>query len=149
MALLIPESPCDVCECCVQYITYDYNDSSAYGNINCNSTTDCDGGSCDDPPCCCGASISGTIFSEEYDQKCFDLLTPRAIILGGSLIDNIGSVGGVYFTQIFCELAFLAGDTEVEPIKNGRRLSLPFSAYNDTSCGPYGLAGVSVKWYFN
>jgi hypothetical protein len=149
MALLIPESPCEACECCVQYITYSYYDSSEYGDANCNTTTDCTGENCDDPPCCCGASISGTIFSEEYDQKCFDLLTPRAIILGGSLIDNIGSVGEVNFTEVFCDLGFLAEDTEVIPIKVGKRLSLPFSASNTTACGPYGLNSVSVKWYFN
>lgn len=70
----------------------DYN-SSEYGNINCNAVP-CGGGNCDSPPCCCGASISGNILSEEYDEKCFELLSPKALILAGSLIDNSGSVGG-------------------------------------------------------
>ena len=148
MALLIPESPCEACECCVQLMYYSYYDDPAYGDVNC-TPVECGGGDCDPPPCCCGASITSTIFSEEYDQKCFDLLTPRAIILAGSLINNSGSVGGVAFYHEDCELGYLEDDTEVEPTRVGNRLSLPFSVANDSTCGEYGLHAVSVKWYFN
>jgi len=147
MALLLPE-PCEACECCVQYMYYSYYDDSAYGNVNCTAVP-CGGGDCDPPPCCCGASISGTILSEEYDQKCFDLLTPRALIYANSYIDNIGSVGGVQFSHTECQLGYLPVNTEVIPDIVGRKLSLPFTVSNDSTCGPYGLYGVSVKWYFN
>ena len=147
MATLLSDT-CEPCECCVQYMYYSYYDDSAYGNINCKPVQ-CGGGECDTPPCCCGASITSTIFSEEYDQKCFVLLTPRAIILGGSLIDNSGSVGGVAFSHTDCELGFLAESTEVVPTRAGNRLSLPFSVANDSTCGPYGLNSVYIKWYFN
>ena len=148
MALLLPETACEACECCVQLMYYSYYDDPAYGDINC-TPVECGGGDCDTPPCCCGASITSTIFSEEYDQKCFDLLTPRATILSGSLIDNSGSVGGVAFSHTDCQLGFLATSTEVVPTRVWNRLSLPFSVANDSTCGPYGLHAVSVKWYFN
>lgn len=140
--------PCEDCECCVQYMTYSYYDDPAYGDINC-TPVQCGGGECDPPPCCCGLSITSNIFSETYDQKCFDLLTPRATILSGSLIDNSGSVGGVAFSHTDCQLGFLANSTEVTPTIAGLRLSLPFSVANDSTCGPYGLNAVYVKWYFN
>lgn len=147
MSLLLPNA-CEPCECCVQYILYTYYTDSAYGDINC-TPVQCGGGECNPPPCCCGASISGNILSDEYDQKCFDLLTPRAIILGNSYIDNIGSVGGVEFSHTECQLGYLANDTEVTPTKSGNRLSLPFTVANDSTCGPYGLNYVRIKWYFN
>ena len=127
---------------------YSYYNDSAYGDANCTAVQ-CGGGDCDRPPCCCGASITSTIFSEEYDQKCFDLLTPRAIILAGSLIDNIGSVGGIAFSHTECELGYLPESTEVVPSRSGLRLSLPFTVANDSTCGPYGLNSVYIKWYFN
>lgn len=148
MALLIPQNPCEACECCVQYMYYSFFENPAYGDVNCTAVQ-CGGGDCDDPPCCCGASITSTILSEEYDQKCFDLLTPRAIILAGSVIDNSGSVGGVAFSHTECQLGFLDTPTEAVPTRVGNRLSLPFSVANDSTCGPYGLYFVSVKWYFN
>jgi len=149
MALLLPETACEACECCVQYMNYTFFNDPAYGNLDCNAV-DCSGGECFSPPCCCGASITSTILSEEYDEKCFNLLTPRAKILGGSLIDNIGSVGGVDFYHQQCgSLGELQNDTEVEPTRVGNKLSLPFSVSNDASCGPYGLYDVNVKWYFN
>ena len=129
-------------------MTYSYYDDPAYGDINC-TPVQCGGGECDPPPCCCGLSITSNIFSETYDQKCFDLLTPRATILSGSLIDNSGSVGGVAFSHTDCQLGFLANSTEVTPTIAGLRLSLPFSVANDSTCGPYGLNAVYVKWYFN
>ena len=67
-------------------MSYSYFDDSAYGNPSCPEDE------------CCDASISGTLLSEEYDQKCFDLLTPRALIYAGSLIDDNGSVAGITFT---------------------------------------------------
>ena len=127
---------------------YSYSNSSAYGDINC-TPVQCGGGDCNPPPCCCGASITGTILSEEYDQKCFDLLKPKALIYAGSAIDNIGSVGGIVFSHIECQLGILNVDTIVTPTKVGNRLSLPFTVANDSTCGPYGLNAVSVKWYFN
>lgn len=148
MSILIPQDPCDACECCIQYMNYSYYDSPEYGNTQC-TPVECGGGICDPAPCCCGASISGNILSEEYDQKCFGLLTPRALIIGGSLIDNIGSVGGAAFSHTDCELGFLPIDTEVVPTRVGKKLSLPFTVTNDSTCGPYGLNSVSVKWYFN
>jgi hypothetical protein len=147
MSLLLPNA-CEPCECCVQYMFYSYYNDSAYGDANC-TPVQCGGGECDPPPCCCGLSITSTIFSEEYDQKCFDLLTPRAIILGGSLIDNSGSVGGVAFSHTDCELGYLPESTEVVPSRSGLRLSLPFTVANDSTCGPYGLNSVYIKWYFN
>lgn len=126
---------------------YSYYNDSAYGNIYCNAVQ-CGGGNCDSPPCCCGASISGNILSEEYDEKCFELLSPKALILAGSLIDNSGSVGGVSFYHVECTLGVLLQDTIVTPTRYGNKLSLPFSVTNDSTCGPYGLNSVSVKWYF-
>jgi hypothetical protein len=127
---------------------YSYYNDPAYGDINC-TPVQCGGGNCSRDPCCCGASITSNIFSNEYDQKCFDLLTPKAIILGNSYIDNIGSVGGVQFSHTECQLGYLANNTEVTPTKAGNRLSLPFTVANDSTCGPYGLNFVGVKWYFN
>jgi len=116
-----------------------YN-NSAYGDPNCGANQ------------CCEASISGTILSDPYDQKCFDLLTPRALIYAGSLIDDFGSVGGIVFTPKPEDIliSILEEDTEVIPNKVGQRLSLSFSAQNNPEyCGPYGLVYVLVKWYFN
>jgi hypothetical protein len=127
---------------------YSYYIDSRYGDVNCKAVQ-CGGGECFDPPCCCGLSISGTVTSEDYDQKCFDMLTPRAIILGGSYINNSGSVGGVGFSHTECQLGFLGSDTEVTPTRVGNKLSLPFSVSNDSTCGEYGLHAVYVKWYFN
>jgi hypothetical protein len=113
-------------------------DDRAYGDPDCGADE------------CCGASISGTILSDSYDQKCFSLLTPRALIYAGSTIDDFGSVGGVVFTPRPEDISILEEDTEVIPDKVGQRLSLSFSAQNNPEfCGPYGLVYVSVKWYFN
>jgi len=146
MSLLLPNA-CEPCECCVQYMFYSYYNDSAYGDANC-TPVQCGGGECNPPPCCCGASITSTIFSDEYDQKCFDLLEPRAVVLRNSYIDNIGSVGGVAFAHTDCTLGYLATDTEVIPSRSGLRLSLPFTVANDSTCGPYGLNSVRIKWYF-
>jgi len=147
MSLLLPNA-CEPCECCVQYMYYSYYNDPAYGDINC-TPVQCGGGDCPRDPCCCGASITSNIFSNEYDQKCFDLLSPKATILAGSLIDNIGSVGGVQFEHTECTLGRLLSNTEATPTIVGNRLSLPFSVTNDSTCGPYGLNFVGVKWYFN
>jgi hypothetical protein len=132
---------------------YSYYNDSAYGDANCTPVR-CGSEDCENPPCCCGASITSNIFSQEYDQKCFDLLTPRAMIHAGSRIDSVGSVGGVTFSQQDCQFGYLNADTEVVPTRNGLRLSLPFSVANDrpsgdATCGPYGLNSVTVTWYFN
>jgi hypothetical protein len=129
-------------------MNYSYVGNPAYGDVNCTAV-ECGGGECFYPPCCCGASITGTILSEEYDQKCFDLLKPEALIYAGSTIDNIGSVGGIVFPHIECQLGILDVNTIVTPTKVGNRLSLPFSVANDSTCGPYGLNNVNIKWYFN
>lgn len=137
MSLLIP-SPCSACECCVQFMFYSYANNPAYGNPTCEG--------------CCGASISGNLYSETYSQSCFDLLKPKAIIRGGSRIDNIGEVANIVFTPVPVGdgvLSFLLKDTEVTPTRVGNKLSLPFFARNDSTCGPYGLLGVSIKWFFN
>jgi hypothetical protein len=145
MTLLLSNT-CNICECCVQYINYSYS-NPAYGNGNCGEV-ECGGGECFDPPCCCGAQISGTIFSEPYDQECFNILTPAALIYAGSVIDNKGSVGGVAFKHTECFLGYLEKDTLVTPNIDGRRLSLPFFVANDSTCGPYGLSNVNIKWFF-
>ena len=138
MPYLVPQG-CNECECCVQFMSYSYRDNSAYGDATCPVNQ------------CCGASISGNIYSEEYDQACFDLLTPRATIYAGSVIDNIGSVAGLTFVQESNLLSYLKETTDVVPsVDTGaRRLYLPFNVSNVDPCGPYGLLIVNVKWWFN
>ena len=138
MSYLVPEG-CDACECCVQYMIYSYFNSDEYGNSTCPIGE------------CCGASISGNIYSKEYDQACFDLLTPRATVYAGSVIDNIGSVANLPFIQEENLLSYLKENTDVVPSVEAqtRRLYLPYNAANVDPCGPYGLYSISVKWWFN
>jgi len=120
-------------------MSYSYRNDSAYGDPTCPINQ------------CCGFSVSGNIYSEEYDQACFDLLTPRATVYAGSVIDNIGSVAGLTFVQRSDLLSYLEQTTDVVPSIDigARRLYLPFIATNVDPCGPYGLLFISVKWWFN
>jgi hypothetical protein len=120
---------------------YSYSNNPAYGNPSCEG--------------CCGATISGNLYSEPYSQSCFDLLKPKAKIIAGSGIDNLGSVGGVEFLYIPIEgeaggVSILQNDTIVTPSIDvqSRRIYVPFFAANDESCGPYGLIIVTIKWFF-
>lgn len=130
-----------------QYKTYSYNDSEPKGQYYDKCPQICD---CSTPNCatgsCCGQSISGFIYSDPY----FGDLTKKKIkatILAGSTIDDAGSVAEISFLTAGCgSKATLTTDQVVMPIIDGNRLKLKFVAINGGTCGPFGLANVSIHW---
>ena len=95
--------------------------------------------------------MSGYIYSDDFADEFINSWSPHAIIYAGSAIDNNGSVAGITFPIVSCEsreIARLIQDEIVAVEIEGKKLKLPFTAQNTAIGGPYGLAGVSIKWYF-
>jgi hypothetical protein len=133
-----------------QFKTYSYLDSTVYGRPDCGAVgCNPDGGPQTDPGYCCGAAASGIIYSDDFPEEAFLNYQPQATIVAGSMCDNVGTVGGIEFGDRPCPyVATLDKDTTVAPYRAGNKLALPWYAANDESCGPYGLYGVGVKWFF-
>jgi hypothetical protein len=156
-SVTIPCSCCEI-ECCEEVAFYSYGDSEPPGKTysECpNVSGDCSGAGAS----CCGESVEGFIKSGNFRNGCKDNLakSPKAIIYAGAMIDNIGGIGGAGFEQTGeCPSLFsvLNSDEIVESVgvvDNGDgtfHLRLPFSASNDASCGPVGIMGATVKWFF-
>lgn len=140
---------------CPQYKSYSYYDSVPPGSTDCYAIGDCISPCPEGQECCCGASISGFIYSDDFDSSLISSgASPKALIYSGSVIDNIGSVGGVDFPSVpvggTCYvLGILDQNTIVDAEIDGTKLKIPFTAQNDESCGPYGLYSVSVAWFFS
>jgi len=67
-------------------------------------------------------------------------------------------VGGITFTYPGCSggpegagLSTLEEDTivDAEYDETEKKMKIPYTASNDDSGGPYGLAGVNIMWYFS
>ena len=141
--------PCGIESAYDQYKHYSYADSIPRGKYfdecpnRCTAIPNCSEGSC------CGESIRGFIYSDPFEVPLFKNHV-FATILGGSTIDDIGSVGGITFTPGQFPLeSSLENDTKVIPEIFGNQLRLPFIAINGGACGPYGLSSVGIHWSIN
>jgi hypothetical protein len=100
---------------------------------------------------CCGGTIDGFIRSNEFSPCC---KVPVATVFAGSRIDDYGEIAGVKTAET-CGILNVITTTftttpEIVTADSGAiYLKIPVKVTNSPPlCGPYGLAGVTVRWGF-
>ena len=105
----------------------------------------------DSNPSCQFFTTSGYITSSRSFSKPFWYNRSPVCILNQVGVDDMGTIGGVQFTQVGCNIARRTAFAECEYIDVGndcRRIRVPYSIQNGIQGGPYGINQASVGFYW-
>jgi hypothetical protein len=151
--MFLPTSKC--CAECEKLVVYTYHDTNPPGKLydECPTTGDCVGGG---NPSCANGSLSGYL-TRFFHRSCLaDGKTPGATLLAGSTVDDSGTIGGIASTNTCGFLGVWTADYDLDVTMEDDvdpcfvKVSVPFTVQNNPLIGgPYGLAYVSIYWYFS
>ena len=153
--ILLPECECCACtgDCCRERI-YSYSDTEPPGKWydECPEVGNCSDGEGAVVGDCAGDILEGFIV-ERFCKASTEGLEIRAILRGGSALDDYGEIAGIETTEACGLLGYIAGDHDItsslEFEDDGAywRVKVPFIARNsETLGGPYGASRVVICW---
>jgi len=142
------------CSTCSVTIYYSYYDTDPPGKLwdECPSIGDCGGGG---NPSCVDGYLEGylTVIFPKACKRDGHIIS--ATVLGGSTIDDYGTIGGVSTTNICGNLGVIASDTPVSVTLEDDidpcfvKAKVAYEVHNSPLLGgPYGLANVRIRWEF-